>query len=228
MTTKTDLAYYRIESMLVSGLLAPGRFIATYELQAMLDMGRTPVHQAVTRLAGEALIIIKPRHGLQIAPIDLKREHLLLQLRRDVERFVVQLATERASNAERKEMHKLCEQLKNAKAMSLAKFNVIDHRIDQLFLEAASEPYVAATLRPLHTLFRRIGWLYHSQTAQATALQASIDGHVAVLEAVASNQVKQAVRATDALMNFVDDMFDTLDAQLKPEHLDCNAPPTAE
>jgi DNA-binding GntR family transcriptional regulator len=147
-------------------------------------------------------------------------------LRRDVERFVVQLATERASAAQRREMNKLFEQLKNAKAMSLAKFNVIDHRIDQLFLEAANEPYVAATLRPLHTLFRRVGWLYHSQTAQATALQASINGHMAVLEAVASNQVKQAVRATDALMNFVDDMFDTLEQQLRPEQLDCNVTPT--
>jgi DNA-binding GntR family transcriptional regulator len=223
MTTKTDLAYDRIESMLVSGLLEPGRFIATYELQDLLGMGRTPVHQAVTRLAGEALIIIRPRHGLQIAPIDLKREHLLLQLRRDVERFVVQLATERASMLQRKEMRKLSAQLQAAKAMSLPKFNVIDHRIDQLFLESASEPYVAATLRPLHTLFRRIGWLYHSQTAQPHDLHVSIAGHIAVLEAVASNQVKQAVRATDSLMNLVDDMFDTLEAVVKPELLDCNA-----
>jgi DNA-binding GntR family transcriptional regulator len=167
--------------------------------------------------------LIKPRHGLQIAPIDLKREHLLLQLRRDVERFVVQLATLRASTAQRKEMIKLGQTLRTAKAMSLAKFNVIDRRIDQLLLEAASEPYVAATLRPLHTLFRRIGWLYHSQIAHSAALQTSIDGHIAVLEGVAEAQVKHAVRATDALMNFVDDMFDKLEAEIAPQFLDCNA-----
>jgi DNA-binding GntR family transcriptional regulator len=215
MTTKTDLAYDRMEAMLVSGELAPGRFLAMHELQTMLSMGRTPVHQAVTRLAGDTLILIKPRHGLQITPIDLKRERLLLSLRRDVERFVIRLATECASPAQRTEMTQLHTQLCAAKDMNLAQFNATDRRIDQLFLEAANEPFVAATLRPLHTLFRRIGWLYHAQNTQTTALQTSIDGHIAVLDAVASQHVERAVQATDALMDFVDEMFDALEGVVR-------------
>jgi DNA-binding GntR family transcriptional regulator len=211
MTTKTDLAYDRIEAMLVSGELAPGRFLATHELQTMLNMGRTPVHQAVTRLAGDTLILIKPRHGLQIAPIDLDRERLLLALRRDVERFVIRLATERATPKQRAEMMALHAQLQASPGMSLTAFNVIDHRIDALLLNAANEPFLAATLRPLHTLFRRIGWLYHAQNTQAIDLQATINGHLAVLDAVASKQVDAAVKATDALMDFVEEMFDALD-----------------
>jgi DNA-binding GntR family transcriptional regulator len=211
MTTKTNLAYDRMEAMLVSGELAPGRFLATHELQTLLGMGRTPVHQAVTRLAGDTLILIRPRHGLQITPIDLKRERLLLSLRRDVERFVIRLASERASPAQRKEMRQLHAQLCAAKGMNLPQFNVTDRRIDQLFLEAANEPFVAATLRPLHTLFRRIGWLYHAQNTRANALQPTIDGHIAVLDAVASQDVARAVQATDALMDFVEEMFDALE-----------------
>lgn len=209
MTTKTDLAYDRIEAMLVSGELAPGRFLTVYELQAMLDMGRTPVHQAVTRLAGDTLIIIKPRHGLQIAPIKLQRERLLLALRRDVERFVIGLASARASDAQRDEMRLLHAQLQAAPDMDLATFNQIDRRIDQLFIKAANEAFVAATLRPLHTLFRRIGWRYHSHAAHAD-LRPSIQGHMAVLDAVAAQDAPRALEATQALMDLVEEMFDAL------------------
>jgi DNA-binding GntR family transcriptional regulator len=94
--TLFEIAYQRLEELLVNGTLRPGRFMSMQDLQDMTGLGRTPVHHAVNRLAADTLIVIKPRHGLQIAPIDLARERLLLQLRRDVERFVVRLAAERS------------------------------------------------------------------------------------------------------------------------------------
>jgi DNA-binding GntR family transcriptional regulator len=94
-----ELAYQRIEEMLVRCELAPGRFLAMQDLQDMTGFGRTPVHHAVNRLAADTLIVIHPRHGLQIAPIDLARERVLLHLRRDIERFVIRLAAERAGLA---------------------------------------------------------------------------------------------------------------------------------
>ena len=36
----------------------------------MTWIGRTPIHQAVNKLAADTLIIVRPRHGLQIAPIE--------------------------------------------------------------------------------------------------------------------------------------------------------------
>src|SRR5665647_3016383 len=96
-----ELAYQRIEDLLVSCELKPGRFLTVQELQTVTGFGRTPVHNAVNQLAADTLILIRPRHGLQIAPIDLARERLLLGLRRDIERFVVKLAAERASLSHR-------------------------------------------------------------------------------------------------------------------------------
>src|SRR5277367_6526955 len=91
-----NLAYDQLEELIVSCALKPGQFLAIQDLQTMTGGGRTPVHQAVSRLSADTLILIRPRHGLQIAPIDLARERVLLGLRRDMERFVVRLATERA------------------------------------------------------------------------------------------------------------------------------------
>src|SRR5262249_22463215 len=89
-----ELAYQRIEGLLVDCALKPGRYLTMQDLQRLTGFGRTPVHHAVNRLAADTLIRILPRHGLQIAPIDLARERMLLDLRRDIERFVIRLATE--------------------------------------------------------------------------------------------------------------------------------------
>src|SRR5437868_12229260 len=87
LVNQVDLAYERIEEMLVNCQLKPGRFLAMQDLQELVRFGRTPVHQAISRLAGDTLVIVRPRHGVQIAPIDLARERSLLPLRRDTERF---------------------------------------------------------------------------------------------------------------------------------------------
>jgi DNA-binding GntR family transcriptional regulator len=62
-----ELAYQRIEDLLVNCELKPGRFLTVQELQNVTGFGRTPVHNAVNQFAADTLIIIKPRHGLQIA-----------------------------------------------------------------------------------------------------------------------------------------------------------------
>ncbi len=91
-TNLSALAYDRLEEMIVTCALRPGLFLSIQDLQERTGVGRTPIHQAVNHLAADTIIVIRPRHGLQIAPVDLARERTLLHLRRDMERFVVRLA----------------------------------------------------------------------------------------------------------------------------------------
>jgi len=223
LINQVDLAYERIEQMLVNCQLKPGRFMPTQELQELVRFGRTPVHQAVNRLAADTLMIVRPRHGLQIAPIDLARERGLLPLRRDIERFVIRLAAERSGPSERNQMLHLMRLLRQQpENMSINKFNAVDRKVDQLIIAAASEPFVEHTLRPLHTIFRRIGWLHHTHIARGTNLQQSVDCHVALLDAVANRHVDKALGALDDLIGFVDSMFEVLEHEIDPSLLDCS------
>jgi len=213
-----ERAYEAIEERLVTCVLAPGRYLSMQELQDMVQLGRTPVHLAVTRLAEETLLRVHPRRGLQIAPIDLARERVLLR-----ERFVIQLAAEKSSALHRNQMLHLQRHLREQRAnLTLVEFNLIDRKLDRLFLNAADEPFVEKTLQPLHTIFRRIGWLYHIQTAQHTDLSKTIDVHLVLLEAVANCHVQAAIAASDELVTFVDAMFDALEHEIDPVLLDCN------
>src|SRR5258706_8649088 len=110
-----ELAYEAIESRLVTCELQPGRFLAMQDLQQFVKFGRTPVHQAVNRLAADTLIKVHPRRGLQVAPIDLARERVLLRLRRDVERFVIRLAAEKSSSSHRNQMLHMKRQLREGR-----------------------------------------------------------------------------------------------------------------
>ena len=152
-----ELAYEQIENRIISCKLKPGSFLSIQDLVDITGISRTPVHQAVTKLAADTLVIIQPRHGLQIAPIDLARERMLLRLRRDLERFVVTLAAEHSTATHRSQMMHLTRTLQERReTMTISEFNVFDRRIDKLVLLAAGEPFLEHTLRPLHTLFRRI------------------------------------------------------------------------
>jgi DNA-binding GntR family transcriptional regulator len=218
---QVDLAYERLEELLVNCQLKPGRFLAMQDLQALAGLGRTPVHQAISRLAANTLVIVRPRHGVQIAPIDLARERALLPLRRDTERFVIRLAAERSGPSQRNQMLHLMRLLRGQREhMTINKFNAVDRRVDQLIMAAAGEPFVEHTLRPLHTIFRRIGWLYHTQIPRGQNLQRSIDCHVDVLDAVANRHIDQAIAASDKLIAFVDSMFDVLEREIDPSLLD--------
>jgi DNA-binding GntR family transcriptional regulator len=221
-----DLAYERIEDLIVQCELTPGRFLAMQDLQEMTGFGRTPVHQAVTRLAADTLVTIRPRHGVKIAPIDLARERVLLRLRRDLERFVIQLATERSGPSHRNQMLHITRLLREKRAeIGIDKFNSFDRRIDRLITTAAGEPFLEHSLRPLHTIFRRIGWIYHTQIAGAINLDRSIDCHLAILEAVANRHAEQAMAASDELIGFVDLMFGVLEREVDPALLDSSLTP---
>jgi DNA-binding GntR family transcriptional regulator len=217
----SELAYERIEDLIIRCELKPGSFLAMQDLQELTGFGRTPVHQATSRLAADTLILVRPRHGLQIAPIDLARERVLLQLRRDIERFVVRLAAERSGPSHRNQIAHLTRALRDQREeMTVGDFNIFDRRIDRIILNAAGESFLEQTLRPLHTIFRRIGWVYHTQIPSGANFDRTIDCHLAVLDAIGSRRSDAAVSASDSLTDFVDHMFDAMEQELDPELLD--------
>ncbi|MCT7377939.1 GntR family transcriptional regulator [Chelativorans salis] len=221
-----ELAYERLEHLIVTCELRPGAFLTIQDLQDILGFSRTPVHQAVARLAIDTLMIVRPRHGLQVAPMDLARERLLLKLRRDLERFVIRLAAERSSSSHRNQMLHLARYLRERRdAITIGEFNAFDWRIDQLILAAAGEPFLEHTLRPLHTIFRRIGWIYHNRTSGHSNISETIDAHLSVLDAVVNRDAERAVLSSDSLIDFVDSMFDVVERDVDPEFLDCTLEP---
>ncbi|MDX1380572.1 MAG: GntR family transcriptional regulator, partial [Xanthomonadales bacterium] len=88
----SEQAYAALEQRLVTLDLPPGMLVTERDLVELTGIGRTPVREAVLRLADEGLLQVLPRKGLQVAPVSRRQLARVLELRRAVERLVVTAA----------------------------------------------------------------------------------------------------------------------------------------
>ena len=110
----SDLAYSRIEEMITTLALAPGQAISEAFLSNALGIGRTPIREALQRLARERLVVIHPRRGIVVSEINVRNQLKLLELRRELERLVARAAARRASPDERKRLREIADSMEKA------------------------------------------------------------------------------------------------------------------
>ena len=107
--TLTDRAYRELEEMIVTLQLAPGTVLSEQALAVRLKIGRTPIREALQRLARDGLVVIMPRRGIMVSEINLRLQLRLLEVRRELERLMASLAAERASPDERSEFAEVAQ-----------------------------------------------------------------------------------------------------------------------
>src|SRR3954470_14206016 len=113
----TALAYAHLEELIVTLKLAPGRVVSEAELSIMTGIGRTPIREALQRLAREKLVSILPRRGIVVSPVNVKEQMKLLEVRRELERLIARSAARRATHEERKRFRELARDFeKSAKS----------------------------------------------------------------------------------------------------------------
>ena len=72
-------AYRAIEEAIVTLDVAPGEVVSEAQLATKLGFGRTPVREALQRLARERLVRILPRRGIVVAAVDVGEQLRLLE-----------------------------------------------------------------------------------------------------------------------------------------------------
>src|SRR5205085_12697101 len=103
----TELAYVHLEELIVTLKLAPGRVVSEGELSTLTGIGRTPIREALQRLAREKLVSILPRRGIVVPEINVGSQLKLLEVRRELERLIARSAARRATDAERERFRAL-------------------------------------------------------------------------------------------------------------------------
>ena len=95
--TLTDRAYAELEELIVTLQLPPGTALSELVLAKRLDIGRTPIREALQRLSRDGLVNILARRGVLVSEIDLRAQLRLLEVRRELERLMARGAAERES-----------------------------------------------------------------------------------------------------------------------------------
>jgi DNA-binding GntR family transcriptional regulator len=195
MTSLADKAYHEIRGLIVSLELAPGALIDERELIERLEIGRTPVREALRRLAHERLVEVYPRRGMFVTGVDVRELARLSEVRELLEPEAARLAAERASDTDREQLSLLMTELD----VGGSELMDLDERIHRAVYRAAHNALLEATLEQYYVLALRI---WSMALDRSHELEEAVEAHRALLEAI---QAGDGERAADTMRAHVQD-----------------------
>lgn len=209
--TLTDKAYADLEEMIVTLQLAPGEAVSEASLSAKLGIGRTPIREAVQRLAREKLLVILPQRGIFVSEINVGSQLKLLELRRELERLLARLAARRVTTDEIAQFKRIASGLEKAsRTNDETTFMRLDREFNLLVAKAARNEFLTTSMSLTQSLSRRFWYIHYKQVADMP-LAARL--HAEVARAIANRDDVAAAKASDALINYIEEFTRaTLDA----------------
>ncbi|WP_320177688.1 GntR family transcriptional regulator [Roseovarius pacificus] len=200
--SQMEKAYAELERRIVSLQYRPGQVVSELLLTQELGLGRTPVREALRELSREGLVVIMPKRGVQIADIDIGRQLRLLALRRELERFVVREAAQRATDVERRRFSNLTSEMRRASiAEDGATFLDLDRQFNEMILDAARNEFAASAMRLNQGLSRRFWFAYYQHYDN---LSETIRLHAEIAKAIAAGDPEAAATGLDHLIDNVE------------------------
>jgi len=198
----TDRAYSDLEELIVTLKLPPGSAVSEAALSQRLGIGRTPIREALQRLARERLVTILPRRGIIVSEINVKSQLRLIEVRREVERLVAKCAARRATDEERARFGELARIFeKSGKSNDETTFIRADREFNELCAHAARNEFAAGAMGLMHALSRRF-WFLHYRQAADMPLTARL--HADIARAIAAGDRTAAGKATDRLIDNIE------------------------
>ncbi|MGA8750450.1 MAG: GntR family transcriptional regulator [Pseudolabrys sp.] len=200
--TLTEQAYRLIEEQIVTLRLKPGDVLSEQMLSATFDIGRTPIREALQRLAREGLITILPRKGILVSDINPRSQLLVLEVRREIERLLSRAGAERATKEQRAQLQEIAQGMdRAAKTNNDLEFMRLDREFNRLMIDCAHNDFAARSMKLLQGLSRRF-WYMHYREAADLPLCARL--HANQARAIAQGNSEAAARASDKLMDYVE------------------------
>jgi DNA-binding GntR family transcriptional regulator len=198
-------AYEAIKERIITLFFMPGQYVNEADVAALLDLGRTPVHQALQRLSHEGLVEILPRKGIIIRPDTVQEILKILDSRMTVE---PELAAGAATRASADQVHAILESAAATPSDTVPPDIPLFTRNDRLFhqnvAEASGNEVMSAFARQLHERSIRFWYLHLWQTIDVGATNTQ---HLDIARAIAENR---SADASSAMAEHIDALRERL------------------
>lgn len=190
-------AYLQLEAMIVGQQLPPGALITEGQLIERLNLGRTPVREAMQRLAWEGLIEVRPRAGIKVTDLRPADFVKVLNLRVLLEPQLVAAAVRNATPKSRGQLAPVRYAMVGAERENdLGAFMRSDKHFDSYLMDAADDVFLRQTLAPLQTHSRRFWYRFVARSS----LKETVRLHLPVIDACLAGNETAAVSAMQALL----------------------------
>ena len=185
-----DRAYRALRDRLVTLRIPPGAPIDEDAIGRELKMGRTPVREAIKRLALENLVTVFPRRGTFASEINITDLAHISDVRAQLEGHAAYRAAERITDSQRAELAGLLVELDIRRgAEELEMLMELDATVHRFIYRCAGNPFLEETLGRYLNLSLRIWYLVIDRLPH---LFARVHEHEEVLHAIETGQAERA------------------------------------
>jgi DNA-binding GntR family transcriptional regulator len=190
-------AYRVLEHMIVTLELVPASFVTEGALIERLELGRTPVREAIQRLAWEGLLDVRPRAGIAIAALHPGDWLRVLDARRGIEVVLARSAARFVTREAADLFHDAALAMQKAVISgNVLAFIQADKALDEALALAADNPFAARLAAPLQTHSRRFWFRYKADTGLAE----SAEHHIALISSILAGNEDAAAKDAKRLM----------------------------
>lgn len=213
------IAHDRMREAILSGDLPAGQVFSQVDLAKKLDVGRTPLREALRNLQEEGLIFSQARR-IRIAEFSIDDVEQVYVLRLLVETAAVGMTVPELTPEEIAELWGLLAQMAHYAAQHDFERVEIPHRAFHMVLVGKSGPRVARQTEQLYDYAERYRRSYLSMDSNSS-FEVSTKEHEGLYQAVSERDTPEAIRRLAAHYHrTATSVIAELDEHHVPEHLD--------
>lgn len=184
--------HQRLRDAILSARLPPGQAVSENDIVEMLQVSRTPVREALQRLANEGLIHVVPQVGTFVARMDLARIREALFMREAIECAALERVPARLDKASLQLLQRIVAEHRRAvRDENLVSIFDADDAFHRALLGLTSVPGVWRYVREAREMHRRVRVLSHAEYDSA---RRSVTQHGAVVAELAAGRKAAAIQ----------------------------------
>ena len=197
-----EKAYHILEEKIVTLELKPGKVFSESDLSERVEIGRTPLREALLKLANERLVEMIPRRGVAITEVNVSNHLALLDTRRVLDELIAKKSAKRATVEQREQLKRHAASIETAaKNNDVDEYMKIDKEIDEILAEASRNPFACEATMPLHAHCRRFWYFYN----HSLDLSEPAKLHADLIRSVANGDEEKAAEASNRLIQYLVD-----------------------
>jgi DNA-binding GntR family transcriptional regulator len=177
----SEKAYQLIKKKIITLELPPSSLINEQALMEELELGRTPIREALQRLAAEGLVNTVPRRGMFVANISITDLQKIFEVRLLLEGFCARLAAQRITEEQIAQMERVLQDLEQARNGDVEALMAIDDHFHHLLYQAADNEFLAEVLDRLYAPSLRLWYLVLDRLSD---VREAIEQHRGIVEAL--------------------------------------------
>lgn len=191
----TSKAYDAIKRRIITTAYAPGAYLNETAISEELGIGRTPVREAIHRLAKDGLINVIPRKGVVVRPISFDEVVQLLDVRLINEPVCAAQAARRVTRAQLEVPKKILRDAQDAIDADdgVEKLMRLDQDFHGWIAEVAGNQLLAEIILNMHDRAARFWFLSLSEGDHAQRVQ---EEHLAIFKAIGAKDEALAAETT--------------------------------